>query len=251
MSLSSRRTAAGPMAMWALAAMSLLAAWVFAPSHGPSVRDTWRLFGGVAAFFAVAALLVRPKEADSSSPPRAATSAPEPKSCLAHWTYSAEDLRGFLRWKKARCRRHLVWLPTLGALVGAAGAYSHRDGWPGNLIAYASVGLAAGAALSAAFWVVIWRDEPRILAPPCEVFIDSLGYQIADERRSFGNVRSTITHAKVLPATPRILEVAHLTVGALPEDSGSGRAWIPVPAGKEAEAEQVAAALRRRGPLLD
>jgi hypothetical protein len=234
------------MAMWALSALSLLAAWLFAPSHGPSRRDTWLLFGGVAAFFAIAAMLVRGKQVEIGSPRHARSPAPDARSCLAHWTYSAEELRGFLRWKKARCRRHLVWLPALGAIVGAGAAYTHADAWPGNSIPYTGAGLAAGAALTAAFWVVVWRDEARILAPPCDVVIDSLGYEIADERRPFGNLRSTITHARVLPATPRILEVAHMTVGTLPENSSSGKAWIPVPAGKEAEAEQVAAALRRR-----
>ena len=249
MALSSRRTTVGPLAMWALSALSLVAAWFLSPSHGPSVRVTWFLFGSVAVVFSIAAVLVKPKTAPA--PPAKLASGSDVKSCLAHWTYSAEDLRRFLRWKKARCRRHLLWLPALGAIIGAAGAYSHAEAWPGNLISYVGAGLAAGAALSAAFWVVMWRDEARILAPPCEVFIDSLGYQIGDERRSFGNARSTITHAEVLHATPRILEVAHMTVGALPEDSGFGKAWIPVPAGKEAEAEQVAAVLRRRVPLME
>lgn len=180
--------------------------------------------------------------ADASRPPL-----PPGEPVLAHWVYAPEEWSSYARSEVKR--RTVEWIAVGAGLFGIGLLGSGREGGAAALVSASAV----AAAIVAGRLVMARRAYRQSAGQPGEVIITPTAILLGNRRHVLSDEAHQLEGVEFdLHAQPPRLE---FTVGSGARSSpGSERGRtrdrirVPVPAGREAEARQVLAAIERSLP---
>lgn len=159
---------------------------------------------------------------------------------LAHWTYAPEEWRTFSAAERERSRKRARWMPLWGALLGAfIGLLLLVELGAGGLVGFTLLFAAAGWGLGR--FLLTSTETTYAEAHTAEAYVGQEAAVLNGKYIHWTGFGIRLIGLQLVPGTPSVLEFTVRAEGG--RSSNEYKHRVPVPSGREGEAEGVISSL--------